>query len=177
VRHWHPDGRTSAASNFHIRLRVSGSWGMNVRTTILQHAISISAMRASGQWEADVRTVEVESAISISDERASGPMLTDVWTMVFELWFLPYLWVRPDRKPHCPNSVSIFPYYELRNNLKLTDHWWGSGRAAETSGRMQAGTEASRYSGGSGRKDTSSGRMMLVYLASGRDDSLSERME
>jgi hypothetical protein len=35
---------------------------------------------------------------------------------------------------------------------------------------MQAGTEASRYSGGSGRKDTSSGRMMLVCLASGRDE-------
>jgi hypothetical protein len=31
------------------------------------------------------------------------------------------------------------------------------------SGRMQAGTEASRYSGGSGR-------MMLVCLASGRDE-------
>jgi hypothetical protein len=35
---------------------------------------------------------------------------------------------------------------------------------------MQAGTEASRYSGGSGRKDTSFGRMMLVCLASGRDE-------
>jgi len=43
-----PDGRTSAASNFHIRLRASGPWGMNVRTTILQHTISIFAMRASG---------------------------------------------------------------------------------------------------------------------------------
>jgi hypothetical protein len=37
---------------------------------------------------------------------------------------------------------------------------------------MQAGTEASRYSGGSGRKDTSSGRMMLVCLASGRDEHI-----
>jgi hypothetical protein len=35
---------------------------------------------------------------------------------------------------------------------------------------MQAGTEASRHSVGSGRKDTSSGRMMLVCLASGRDE-------
>jgi hypothetical protein len=44
------------------------------------------------------------------------------------------------------------------------------GRAAEMSGRMLAGTEASRYSGGSGRKDTLSGRMMLVCLASSRDE-------
>jgi hypothetical protein len=42
---------------------------------------------------------------------------------------------------------------------------------------MQAGTEASRYSGGSGQKDTSSGRMMLVCLASGRYDTSSRRME
>jgi hypothetical protein len=35
---------------------------------------------------------------------------------------------------------------------------------------MQAGTEPSRYSGGSERKDTSSGRMMRVCLASGRDE-------
>jgi hypothetical protein len=42
---------------------------------------------------------------------------------------------------------------------------------------MQAGTEASQYSGGSGRKDTSSGWMMLVYLASGQDDTSSGRME
>jgi len=62
------------------------------------------------------------------------------------------------------------PISELGKNLKLIDHWWTSGRAVEMSGRMQARTEASRYSGGSGRKDTSSGRMMLVCLASGRDE-------
>jgi hypothetical protein len=48
VRHCRPDGHTSAASNFLIRLRTSGPWGMGVRTADLQHAISISAMRASG---------------------------------------------------------------------------------------------------------------------------------
>jgi hypothetical protein len=48
VRHCRPDGRTSAASNFLIRLRASGPWGMSVRMAELQHAISISAMRASG---------------------------------------------------------------------------------------------------------------------------------
>jgi hypothetical protein len=30
VRHCHPDGRTSTASNFLIRLRASGPWGMSV---------------------------------------------------------------------------------------------------------------------------------------------------
>jgi hypothetical protein len=34
-----PDGRTSAASNFHNRLRASGPWGKSVRTAKLQHEI------------------------------------------------------------------------------------------------------------------------------------------
>jgi hypothetical protein len=113
VRHWRPDGCTPAASNFHIRLCASGPRGMNIRTTILQHAISISAMRASGPWNADVWTVEVESTISLTDESASGPMLTDVRTVIFELQFLHYVWVRPDGKPHRSDGVSIFPYLNL----------------------------------------------------------------
>jgi hypothetical protein len=48
VRHSRLDGHTSAASNFHIRLRASEPWGMSVRTAELQHAISISAMHAFG---------------------------------------------------------------------------------------------------------------------------------
>jgi hypothetical protein len=84
-----PDGRTSAASNFLIRLRASRPWGMSVRTAILQHAISISAMSASGPWGAVVRTVEVESVISFFDERASRPQLSDIRTVIFELRFLP----------------------------------------------------------------------------------------
>jgi hypothetical protein len=99
-----PDGRTSAASNFHIRLSASGPRGMNVRTAILQHTISISAMRVSGPREADVRTVEVESAISLTDERASGPRLIDVRTVIFELRFLPYGDVRPEGIPHRPDG-------------------------------------------------------------------------
>jgi hypothetical protein len=65
---------------------------------------------------------------------------------------------------------SIFPYIELGKNLKLIDHKWMFGRAAKRSGRMQAGIEASRHSVGPDGKDTSSGRMMLVCLASGRDE-------
>jgi len=153
VRHWRPDGRASAASNFHIRLSESGPRRMNVRMSILQHAISISTMRVSGPWEADVRTVEVESSISILVARASVPRLTDVRTVIFKLWFLPYLWARLEWKPRRLNGVSIFPYSELGKNLKVIDHWWTSGRAVEMSGRMQAGIEASRYSGGYERKD------------------------
>jgi len=105
-----PDGRTSAASNFLIRLHASGPRGMSVRTVELQHAISISDMRASGPWEAVVRTVEVESEISILVARASGSRLTDVRTgyhivRTVESVF-PYLnleriwsWSSTDRRP------------------------------------------------------------------------------
>jgi len=61
--------------------------------------------------------------------------------------------------------------------LKLDDHYWASRRAAEMSERMLPRTEASRYSGGFERKDTSSGRMILVCLESRRDDTSSGRME
>jgi hypothetical protein len=103
-------------------------------------------------------------------------MVTYVWKIVFELRFLLYFLARPDGKPHRPDGVSIFPYSELGKNLKLIDHWWTSGRAAEMSRWMQAGTEASRYSEGSRRKNTLSGQMMLVYLASRRDDTSSRRL-
>jgi hypothetical protein len=43
-----PDGCTSAASNFHNRLRTFGPWGRSDRTAKLQHAISISDTHASG---------------------------------------------------------------------------------------------------------------------------------
>jgi hypothetical protein len=42
----------------------------------------------------------------------------------------------------------IFPYFELGKNLRLIDHREESGRDAETSGRMQAGTVASRNNEG-----------------------------
>jgi hypothetical protein len=109
----HLDGRTSAVSNFLIRLRASGPWGMSVRTAELQHAISISAMRASRPWEAVVRTVEVESAISILVARASEPRLTDLRTGIFELRFLPYVDARPDGIRHRLDGRTIFSFSEL----------------------------------------------------------------
>jgi hypothetical protein len=135
----HPDGRTSAASNFLIRLRASGPWGMSVWTVELQQAISISAMRASGPSEAVVQTVEVESAISILVARAFGPRLTDVRTGIFEFRFLPYGDARRNGIPHRPNGRTIFPLSELGKNLRLVEYREASGRAAKTSGRMMLG--------------------------------------
>jgi len=83
---------------------------------------------------------------------ASGPRLTVVRTVIFELRFLPYLRARLDGNPRRPDGWSNLPLNELGKNLKLIDHWEASRWAAETSGRMQAGIEASRYSGASGRK-------------------------
>jgi len=68
-------------------------------------------MRASGPWEADVRTVEVESAISILVARVFEPRLTDVRTRIFELRFLPYVWVSPNGKPRRPNVCINLPLF------------------------------------------------------------------
>jgi hypothetical protein len=81
--------------------------------------------------------VEVESAISILVARASRSRLTDVRTGIFELRFLPYLDSRPDEIPHRPDGRMIFPLSELGKNLRLVEYREASGRAAETSGRMQ----------------------------------------
>jgi hypothetical protein len=161
VRHCRPDSRTSAASNFHIRLCASGPWGKNVRTAILQHAISISDMRASGPWKAGVRTVEVESAMSILVARTSGPRITDFRTVIFELRFLPYIWVRPDGKPHRPNGCINLPLFWTWKESEADRSFRGV-----RTGCWDVRTDAS-WNGSfliqyrSGRKYTSSGRMML----------------
>jgi hypothetical protein len=49
VRHCHPDGRTSTASNFLTKASRVRTRGMAVRTVDLLHAISISVERASGR--------------------------------------------------------------------------------------------------------------------------------
>jgi hypothetical protein len=96
----------------------------------------------------------------------------DIWTTILAL-FMSASRRETTSSVRCNN----LPISELGKNLKLIDQWWTSGRAAERSGWSQAGTEASRYSGGSERKDTSFGWMMLVCLASGLYDASSGRME
>jgi len=121
-----------------------------------------------------IQTVNLQHAISISDECASGPSWLNVRMVVFELRFLPQGEARPYGNPCRPDGCINLPLFELwKENLKLINHWTSSGRAAETSGRMQAGTEASRCSEGSRRKSTSSGRMMLGL--SGRPNSMGRR--
>lgn len=143
-----PDGRTSATSNFHIRLRELEPWGMSVRTAELQHAISISDVRASRPWGVDVRTVEVESAVSIYDAPTSGPRLTEVRTVNFELWFLPYGDTRPDGIPHRPDGWLIFPFLELGKIQRTVWELIGVCTCCWNVRTEQAGTEASRYSVG-----------------------------
>jgi hypothetical protein len=129
VRHCCPDGRTSAACNFHIRLRASGPWGMSVQTAELQHAISIYAMRAFEPWGAGIRTVEVESIISILVARASRPRLTDVRTVIFEMRFLPYVWARPEGNLRRPDGWSNLPlnwtWKESKSDRSLRSVWMG----------------------------------------------------
>jgi hypothetical protein len=172
-----PDGRTSAASNFHNRLRASGPWGRSVRTAKLQHATSISDTRASGPWGGYVRTVEVESAVTIYDAPASGPQLSDVRTVHFELRFLPYGDTRLDGILHRPDGWLIFPFLKL---------WKESVIRSRTDRRpdvlLKRPNGASLHRSFSIRcrcpdgRSTSSGQVMLVCLMSGRSDTSSRRM-
>jgi hypothetical protein len=118
-----PDGRTSATSYFHIRLRMSGPWGRSVRMAKLQHAISISDACASGPWGGDVRTVEVESSVTIYDAPAYGPQLSGVRTVKFKLRFLPYGHTRPDGIPHRPDGWLIFPFLNLERISEPFENW------------------------------------------------------
>jgi hypothetical protein len=118
-----PDGRTSATSNFHNRLRASRPKGRRVRTAKLQHAISISDARESGPWGGDVRTVEVESVVTIYDAPASEPQLSDVRTVHFELRFLPYRDTRPDGIPHRLDGWLIFPFLNLERISEPFENW------------------------------------------------------
>jgi hypothetical protein len=72
---------------------------------------------------------------------------------------------------------AIFPYFELGKNLRLIDHRDASGRAAETSEWMQAGTVASRNSKGLDGNARHPNRWCLVCRASGRYGTSSGRME
>jgi hypothetical protein len=139
------DGRTSAASNFHNRLRASGPWSRSVRMAKLQHVISISDARASGSWGGDVQTVEVESAVTIYDALASGPQLSDVRTVHFELQFLPYGDTRPDGIPHRLDSWLIFPFLELGKNQWTVRELIGVRTCCWNVRTEKAGTKASRY--------------------------------
>jgi len=108
--------------------------------------------------------------------------MTGVQTSGFELRYLPYGWARPDGCSNLP--ISVF----WKKSWSLIEHWESSGRAAESSGRMQATvvwsfstqmkvrtgidvirTDDALVWSASGWYDTSSGRLML-WIAGCPDD-------
>jgi hypothetical protein len=109
-----PDSRTSAASNFHIKASCIRTRRMVVRTVDQMHAISIFDAHASGPcWLASGR-LDLNCDTCLMDERESTSS------------------GRLQRSSH----ICVLE----RNSEALVQHWGSSGRAAETSGRMQAGT-------------------------------------
>jgi hypothetical protein len=151
------DGRPngwSSTRNFHICLA-------RVRTMIGRHPNGWSWIRNFHICWTRVRT-----------------MLTDLWTVVFELRFLPYEWARLDGNPHRPDGCINLPLFELGKKI-----WSGSITGHHLDGLLrrpdglQAGTEASRYSGGSGRKSTLSERMMLGLSGIRTNGTSSGRLE
>jgi hypothetical protein len=156
---------------------------------------NLSCLRAaSGRWGSVLRMVKHSlQVISLLRLRASGPWGWPSGWLIFYTQFPYLLNARPDHDRLTSRGLSLNCELALRSsasgqestssgrlqqssqicfwkeNLKL-DHWESSGRAAESSRQMQAGIEASRFRGVSGRKSTSSGRMMLWYV--GRPDSM-----
>jgi len=69
VVHYRPDGRTSAASNFHIKASSVWTRRMVVQTVDEMHAISISDARASGPCWLVSRRLDLNSDTCLIDER------------------------------------------------------------------------------------------------------------
>jgi hypothetical protein len=140
-----PDGRTSIASNFLIR-------HSSFRTMGDERPDGYSSTRNFHICNPRVRTMI-----------GSRP---DGWSRIgnFLLWCTRVRTTavrRPDLKKtriwtgyHIVRTVDWSSLsWNLERNQKMIEYWETSGRAAETPGRMQAGTETSRYSMGSGRND------------------------
>jgi hypothetical protein len=66
---YHPDGRTLAGHNFHIKAWGVRTTGYVVRTIDLMHAISIYKARMSGPWRPSSRRLNFECATCLIDER------------------------------------------------------------------------------------------------------------
>jgi hypothetical protein len=122
----HPDGRTSAVSNFLIRLS-------SVRTMGDERPDGYSSTRNFHIGNAHVWTMI-----------GSRP---DGWSRIdnFLLWC-----TRVRMGYHIVRTIDWSSLsWNLERNQKLIEYWEASERDAETSGQMQAGTETSRYSMGS----------------------------
>jgi hypothetical protein len=128
---FHPDGRTSAARNFHIKASRLRTGGMVVQTVDLMHAISIS------DWRPDVWISIAILALWMSpfgqEFKSSGQLQQSSHICVLE------------RNPEAWSNTKSRPDVLL----KRPDGW------------MLEQFEASRHRGMSGRESTSSERMML----------------
>jgi hypothetical protein len=128
VRHWRPDGRTSAASNFHIKALRVRTGGTIVWTADLMHAISISDARASGpSW------------------LASGPLDLNCDTCFMDERFVaaifPYLCLERNYEAWSniesdPNGLLKHPDRCKLEQFEASRHRGRSGRKSKSSGRM-----------------------------------------
>jgi hypothetical protein len=140
-----------------------------------------------------VRTADLMHAISISDAGVSGPcwLASGLLDLNCDTFLMDE---RVRTGYHVVRTVAtIFPYLCLeKKSWSLIEHWESSGRAAETSGRMQAGvvwsfstqrkvrteihvvrTDYAFVWCASGRYVTSSGRLM--HWTAGRPNGMTRR--
>jgi hypothetical protein len=121
VRHYHLDGRTFAASNFHIEVSLVWTRRMGVRTVNLMHAISISNERASGPCWLSFGCLDLNCDTYLMDERVRTGI-------------------------HVVQSVAaIFPYLCLERNLEA----WSNTEGRSDVCKLEQ-FEASRHRGRSG---------------------------
>jgi hypothetical protein len=149
-----PDGRTSAASNFLIRL-------FSVRNMRDERPNGYSSTRNFHICNALVRTMigsfpDGWSRISNFLLWCTRVQNTAVRRPDGHIWIVILAFTETPVRTgyHIVQTVDWSSLsWNLERNQKLIEYWEASGRAAETSGRMQAGTETSRYSMGSGRNE------------------------
>jgi len=126
-----PNGRTSAASNFHIKASRVWTKGMVVRTVDLIHAISISNVRASGPRGLTSGGLDFECDTCLMDDHIQTGIHV-VWTVAA---IFPYLCF--GKKSHSWSNTECCPDVLLKrpDRCKLEQF------------------EASRHRGRSGGKD------------------------
>jgi hypothetical protein len=110
------DGRTFAASNFHIEASCIWTRRMVVRMVDVMHAIAIFDTCASGPWWLVPGRLDLNCDTCLMDE-LNRMGIHVVWTV-----------------------ATIFPYLCFgKKSWSLIKHWESFGRAAESSRRMQVG--------------------------------------
>jgi hypothetical protein len=156
----HPDGRTSAAPNLHIKASCVRTKGMIVWIVDLMHAISIYVARASGPWMLPSGRLSFECATCLMDERVqTGIHIVRMIAAIF-----PYLCF--GNKSHCWSNTECRPDVLVKHSdgckLEQFEASWHRGR----SGRkvLVVGTNDALNSWTSGRYITSSERLQGIQF-------------